>query len=215
MSTLKKLNPQQTAKLNKLEEAVWHGWESNLKAADALYQIWKTELYQSSHEKFEDYVKDKFGKSVQWAYDTLNWWKVITIAGCEQDPLSMNATRPLKSVKEEDEKVVKKILTEAKKIAKTKTLANVTRRDVISAKEKVLPPTKKTKAKATKPLPTVVSVVGLLKTVDKSLRLKSAKKLTVKQKAALQTQMDKLEVLVASIKESLASGGVEVGGTSK
>jgi hypothetical protein len=199
--------------LAELESDVLCGWEATLVAAEALHTIWADEMYKASHERFDDYVKEKFGKSVQWSYDLLGWWKIIKIAGCEKNPMSMNSTRPLKSLSD-DPKVVKNILIEAMKIAKTKTLSNVTRRDVKEAKAKVLGKPK-TKAKATKPLPTVVSVVGLLKAVDKSLRLKSAKKLTVKQTTALQTQMDKLEVLVKSIKEALASGGVEVGGTSK
>jgi hypothetical protein len=205
----RKLTPKQQTRLAELEGLVEQWWGVTLEAAEALCSIQDEKLYEATHDRFEDYVRERWDKTRQWAYDLANWWRINLIAGTQDDPLSMGAARLLKSVRD-DPKVLKKIMTEARKIAKKAGRSVPTAKDVELAKAKLFPPT----PRPVKPVESVVGVVKVLQTVDESLRSAKAEDLSPDEMAELKEQMAKMERLIASINEVIASGGAEVGGAS-
>jgi hypothetical protein len=126
--------------LAELEAVVESGWVSTLAAAKALVEIKESGLYKElGFPTFEGYVTERWKKTKQWAYDVCNWYEINVIAGIEDDPLSMAATRPLKPFREHPDNV-RKVVAEAKKIAGKEEGSSPTAKDVEAAKRRVFPP---------------------------------------------------------------------------
>lgn len=129
-----------SVRLEELEAVVESGWVSTLAAAKALLEIKEAELYKElGFPTFEGYVTERWKKTKQWAYDTCNWCEINILAGIEDDPLSMAATRLLKPLRKHPENV-QKVVAEAMDIARKENRPSPTAKDVEAAKRKVFPP---------------------------------------------------------------------------
>lgn len=134
-----KLTKRETDKKERLETIVDNWIEQALEAGKALMQIKKEKLYRVTHKTFELYVKERFSKTRQWAYDFCNWYQVNHLAERLEKPLSNNATTALSSVAKNSPSLVKEIVEESSKIAKKNNHDEPTKEDVKEAKLKVIP----------------------------------------------------------------------------
>ncbi|QDT24345.1 hypothetical protein [Gimesia chilikensis] len=144
-----KLTKREADKKDRLEAIVDNWIDQALEAGKALMMIKKEKLYRATHKTFESYVKERFSKTRQWAYDFCNWYEVNHLADRLAAPLSNNATTALSSVAKNAPEKVKEIVEESSKIAKKNNHDEPTKDDVKEAKLKVIPvnapaPAKKT-----------------------------------------------------------------------
>ena len=114
--------------LKQLEAIVERWFASTEEAAKALVEIKTSELYKKTHSTFEEYVNDRWHKTKQWAYDLCNWYEVNVLAGADENPLSMAATRPLKPLRKHPDKV-RKVVAQARRVAKKAKRSSPDRRN--------------------------------------------------------------------------------------
>jgi len=129
---------QRNARLSQLETVVENWWEATLAAAKALVEIKEAELYKATHQTFEQYVAERWQKTKQWAYDLCNWYEVNVLAGADDNPLSMAATRPLKAMRKHPDKV-RKVVAQARRVAKKAKRSSPTAKDIEAAKQDIFP----------------------------------------------------------------------------
>lgn len=157
MSQKPNFSEKDQEELATLEVVVDQWLDKTAESGKALLEIKQRRLYlMTEHATFEAYVRMRFGKTRQWAYDQCNRALIAAETGFD---LPANVVQPLKGL---DSKTQKTVLSKAAKKAKAEKRDKPSRQDVdqaiaeISAAKNV----KAAAARKTKPKLSVVAKGG-------------------------------------------------------
>jgi DNA N-6-adenine-methyltransferase (Dam) len=90
---LTSLTPSESSRLVALEAVVERGMETFIEVGSALMEICDSRLYRETHETFESYCRERWGKGRRWAYQMIDAAAVCAIAHRANLPAPANESQ--------------------------------------------------------------------------------------------------------------------------